>query len=200
MFAWGGPGIMANNTVSYANDCHQRQPLQWHPVPEQHRDPFGSGVHTDNSGDAGGVADLIQGNNVDCTGTPGAYGVWVFVPYIAPTVNNNTVTNCDVGLSAWGQGAAVTTQFTNNTVTGNLAVGGVGAYITTELISWGYTDVSVNFSGNVITNYETGVYLTADQQVWNPPYVAKTINATFHSNQINGNTNGRIKARPAPYF
>ena len=116
MFAWGGPGTMANNTVSYANDAisaNHSNGIQFLNNTVTHS---GSGIHTDNSGDAGGVADLIQGNSVDCTDTPGEnYGVWVFVPYIGATYNNNTVTNCEIGFSAWGTGAAVTTQFTNNT-------------------------------------------------------------------------------------
>jgi hypothetical protein len=200
MFAWGGPGIMANNTVSNANDAISANHSNGIQFLNNIVTLSGSGIHTDNSGDAGGVADLIQGNNVDCTGKPGAYGIWVFVPYIAPTVNNNIVTNCSVGLSAWGQGAAVTTQFTNNTVTGDLSHESVGAYITTDLISWGYSDVSVNFSGNVFTNFETGVYLTADQQTWNTyPFTAQTINATFHLNQISGNTKGADKGTTGTY-
>ena len=201
MFAYGGgPGIMANNAVSYANDAisaNHSKGIQFLNNIVTHSS---SGIHTDNSGDGGGVADLIQGNNVDCTGTPDAYGIFVFVPYVAPTVNNNTITSCAYGLSAWGTGAAVTTQFTNNTVTGNLAPGGVGVYITTDEISWGYSDVSVNFSGNVIAGYATGVHLTADQQLWNTyPYVAKTVNATFHLNQIDGNTTGVTKGTAGTY-
>ena len=133
----------------------------------------------------GSVADLIQGNSVDCTGVAAAYGIWSFVPYVAPTFNNNTVTNCAIGLSAWGQGAAVTTQFTNNIVTGDSSVESVGAYITTDLIGYGYTDVSVNFTGNTITGFETGLFFTADQQSWNlEPYLEKTINATFTNNRL----------------
>lgn len=191
MFAWGGPGTMANNTVSYANDgiaANHSNGIQFLNNTVTHS---GSGVHTDNSGDGGGVADLIQGNTVsDCS--TGGYGVWTFVPYLAPVIENNTITNCAVGLSAWGQGAPVTHQFINNTVNGPAReTGSVGVYITTDLISWGYTDISVNFTGNVITNNETGVYMTADPQSWNPdPYEAKTITATFHENQIFGNTYG----------
>jgi hypothetical protein len=189
MFAWGGPGAMANNTVSFANDAISANHSKGIQFLDNTVTNSLSGIHTDNAGDGGGVADLIQGNTVDCTDTPGAYGVWTFVPYIAPTVNDNTVTNCDVSLSAWGQGAAVTHQFTNNNVSNTLAAGSVGAYITTDLISFGYTDISVNFTGNVITGFETGLYFTADQQSWNPqPYEAKTITAAFHLNQISGNT------------
>ena len=201
MFAWYGPGTMANNTVSYANDAISANHSNGIQFLDNIVTHSSSGVHTDNSGDGGGVADLIQGNNVECTGTSGAYGIWVFVPYIAPTVNNNTVTNCDYGLSAWGTGAAVTTQFTNNTVTGNLATGGVGAYITTDMAYYGYSDVNVNFSGNVITNYEKGVFLDANMQTWEPdPYVAKTINSTFHSNQISGNTSGADMGTTGTYI
>ena len=194
MFAWVGPGSMSGNKVSYANDAisanHSRG-IQFVGNTVTHS---GSGVHTDNAGDSGGTADLIQGNDVsDCL--PEGYGVWTFVPYIAPTVDSNTVTNCEIGLSAWGQGAAVTPQFTNNTVTGPAqAAESVGAYITTDLISWGYSDVSVEFTGNVITGFETGIQLTADQQSWNPyPYEPKTITAAFHLNQIYGNTSAAEK-------
>jgi hypothetical protein len=200
MFAWYGPGIMKDNTVSYANDAisanHSRG-IQFLNNTVTHS---GSGVHTDNAGDGGGTADLIDGNVVsDCT--PGGYGVWVFVPYIAPTVNNNTVTNCSVGLSAWGQGAAVTTAFTNNTVNGPAGeAGSVGVYLTTDLISWGYTDLSVSFSGNFISGNETGIYLTADAQSWNPvPYEAKTITSTFSKNSISGNTKGLDKGTAGTY-
>ena len=203
MFAWYGPGTMANNTVSYANDAisaNHSNGIQFLNNTVTHS---GSGIHTDNSGDAGGVADLIQGNNVDCTDTPAEnYGVWVFVPYIGPTYDNNTVTNCEIGFSAWGTGAAVTTQFTNNTLTGPAkATDSVGAYITSSMAGWGYSDVSVNFSGNVITNYETGVFLTANETTWDPgPYAAKTITATLHQNQIYGNTKGAEKDSDGTYI
>src|SRR6185503_17519830 len=76
-----------------------------------------SGVHTDNAGDGGGVPDLLQGNVV-VNGTPGAYGVWVFAPYLAPVVHANAVSGCAVGLASAGQGVAVTPVFSANTVAG----------------------------------------------------------------------------------
>lgn len=196
IFAWGGPGIIESNDVSYANDGISANHSSGIQFLNNTVTYSGSGIHTDNSGDAGGVADLIQGNTVNCTGVSGAYGIWTFVPYIAPTVNNNTITNCDIGLSAWagrfGVGPIVTTQFTNNYVAGNMAVGGVGAFITTSAAGYGYTDVYVNFTGNTITNYETGVYLDAGQQSWetSPDYLTKIVHATFNMNRIFGNTTG----------
>ena len=160
----------------------------------------GSGIHTDNAGSGGGAADLIQGNSVGACAASG-YGIWVFVPYIAPTVDKNTINDCEIGLSAWGQGAVVTTQFTNNVVDGPAsAANSVGVYITTDWISWGYSDVSVSFSGNTITDYETGLFFTADAQIWNPdPWVAKTIDATFLDNSIAGNTDGADKGTTGTY-
>jgi hypothetical protein len=199
IFAWYGPGIMANNTVSYANDAisaNHSKGIQFLNNTVTHS---GSGVHTDNAGDGGGFADLIQGNTISDCNTDG-YGIFVFVPYIAPTVNNNTITNCAVGLSAWGQGLPVTTQFKNNTVTGNMATGSAGAYITTDQIGYSYNDVSVNFSGNVITGFETGIYLTADAQSWTPGWISKTVTATFHLNQIYGNTSAAEKGTTGTYM
>jgi hypothetical protein len=196
MFAYGGgPGIMANNTISYTNDAissNHSKGIQFLNNAVTHSM---SGIHTDNAGDGGGVADLIQGNTVDCTGMTGAYGIWTFVPYIAPTVNNNTIINCNPGLSAWAQGAAVVPQFTNNTVTGDNSTGSTGIYITTDLISWGYSDISVNFTGNTITGFNYGIELEAGHHSWNPEtYVAHTINATFSNNFISGNTLGLVEA------
>jgi hypothetical protein len=190
IFAWYGPGTMANNTVSYANDAisaNHSKGIQFLNNTVTHS---GSGVHTDNAGDSSGsVADLIQGNTVSDCATDG-YGVWVFVPYIAPSVTENTVTGCAVGLSAWGQGAAVNTVFSKNVVNGPAkAAGSVGVYITTDLISWGYRDITVTFQNNVISNNETGIYFTADPQTWNSdPYTSQTITATFANNDLSGNT------------
>jgi nitrous oxidase accessory protein NosD len=200
MFAWYGPGIMSGNKVSYANDALSANHSRGIQFVDNTVTHSGSGVHTDNAGDGGGTPDLIQSNHVsDCL--PHGYGVWTFVPYIAPTVEGNTVTNCEIGLSVWGQGTAVAPQFTNNTVTGPArAAGSVGVYITTDLISWGYSDVSVNVTGNVVTGFETGIQVTADKQSRNPyPYQPKTITAAFHLNQIDGNTFAAAKGRKGTY-
>ena len=98
IMSWQGTGVIANNTVSYANDAIAANHSAGIQFLNNTVTNSGSGVHTDNAGDGGGTADLIQGNSVsDCT-TDG-YGVWVFVSYIAPTGDNNTITNCSIGLS-----------------------------------------------------------------------------------------------------
>ncbi len=182
MFAYGGPGIFRYNTVDHASDAISANHSKGIQFLYNTVSNSQNGVHTDNAGDGGGVADLIRGNMIsNCTGTlpDGNYGIFVFVPYIAPTVDQNTITNCAQGLSAFGQGAAVTTTFTNNTVTGP---GATGAFITTDQLGWGSNSVSVSFSGNVISAFTTGVQLTADS--------TRTNTTTFHCNQISGNAAG----------
>jgi pectin methylesterase-like acyl-CoA thioesterase len=194
IFNSGGAGTFANNSVAYANDAISANHSRGTQFLDNTITNSGSGIHTDNAGDGGGVPDLIQGNTVsDCT--PDGYGVWVFVPYLAPSVIGNTVNDCSVGLSAWGQGAEVTPLFTNNVVDGpTKAPGSVGVYITTDWISYGYSDISVSLSGNIITDNETGIQLTADQAAWNPePYEEHTITVLFNNNSIAGNTEGVIK-------
>lgn len=188
MFAWYGPGTMASNTVSRCNDAISANHSRGIQFLDNVVTQSGSGIHTDNAGDGGGTPDLIRGNTVSDS-TPGGYGIWTFVPYLAPTVEENVVTSCDVGLSAWGQGAAVDHVYRRNTVTGpSRAPGSVGVYITTDLISWGYADISVDFRNNAVTGFETGVVLTADPQFWNPyPWVDRAANAVFFDNGIAGN-------------
>jgi parallel beta-helix repeat protein len=193
MFAWYGPGTFAYNTVTYCNDAISANHSKGIQFLHNTVTDSGSGIHTDNAGDGGGVADLIRWN--DISNGVGGYGIFTFVPYLAPTVEDNTITNCDVGLSAWGQGAAVTPVFQRNTVKliapRYRAAGSVGAYITTDLISYGYTDVSADFQDNTISGYETGIYLTADPQSWNPEtYVPHAINATFFNNSVYDNATG----------
>jgi hypothetical protein len=200
IFAFGGTGTIESNTVTDANDAIAANWSDGIQFLNNVVSQSGSGIHTDNAGEfASDTPDLIEGNTISNCKADG-YGIFVFVPYMGPVVNNNTITGCAVGLSAWGQAQPVTTQFTNNTVTGpNKAVDSVGAYITTDRIGYGYSDVSVIFSNNIITNFETGVTLTADAQTWTPGWVSRTINATFHLNQIFGNTHGMTEGTTGAY-
>ncbi|HLZ72860.1 MAG TPA: NosD domain-containing protein [Dehalococcoidia bacterium] len=119
----------------------------------------GSGVHTDNAGGGGpSVADLIQDNTVkDCT--PGGYGVWSFVSYVAPVFENNTVGNCDIGLAAYGTQQPVTPAFYDNTVNGSGAANTVGALLTTDTLGFGDLPLSAFLAGNTIARVGTGVHL-----------------------------------------
>ncbi|MHC1739937.1 MAG: right-handed parallel beta-helix repeat-containing protein [Anaerolineaceae bacterium] len=188
IFAWGGPGTIANNTVSYANDAISANHSKGIQFLNNTITNSQSGVHSDNSGDGGGTPDLISGNSVSDCMTNG-YGIWTFANYNPITVENNTVSGCSIGYSAWGTATTSIVQFNNNIATGpTVPAGSVGIYVTTDLISYGYYDVYANFNNNQISGFENGVYLAAESQSWNQPWVAKTIHSTFFHNQILGST------------
>ena len=184
MFNTGGSGTFANDTVSLTPDAINSNHSKGTQVLDNVVSDSGSGVHTDNAGDGGGTADRISGNTVsNCTpgGPPSAVGIWTFVPYIAPTVTNNTVTNCAIGLGAFGQGnTAGTTSFTGNRVNGGGA--GIGAYISGEDLGYGLFAVSATLTGNTFVDGATGV-----QVVEVSGYPAS---AVVHYNVIAGNAIG----------
>ena len=182
MFNFGGAGAFTNNNVSNTNDGIASNHSSGTQFLNNTVTNSGSGVHTDNAGDGGGVADLIKDNIV----TNSTYGVWVFVPYIAPTLQTNTITNVDVGLAAFGQGAAVTTNFIGNIVDGQNKPGSTGAYVTTDQLGFGFGDSSASFTGNRVVNNVDGFYLDA--------VLGGTVNVTAATNCIAGNTNSGMTA------
>ncbi len=201
MFAWGGPGIMQNNTVSDANDAISANHSNGIQFLNNTITNSQSGVHTDNSGDGGGVADVISGNTVsDCTSS--GYGIWTFVNYLPVTVQNNTVTNCALPYSIWGSHGTNAVQFSNNTATAPTdATGSVGMYVTTDMAGYGYSDVSAQISGNHFEGFENGIYMDAAQQSWETgPYTEKSITATFFHNQIVGSTLMQADTSAAGHF
>ena len=118
MFNFGGSGTFENNTVSNANDAISSNWSLGTDYLNNVVTSSGSGVHTDNNGGFGGVADLIQGNSVSACKTDG-YGIWTFAEYRDPTVTQNTVTGCAVGLAAAGSGSGThVTTFSDNVVDG----------------------------------------------------------------------------------
>jgi hypothetical protein len=163
MFAYGASGTMANNTVFYANDAISANWSRGIQFLDNTVSNSGSGVHTDNNGGFGGVADLIQGNDVSLGGG-NSYGVWVFFPYLNPTVHLNTVSGQDVGLFAWGGSGGMGT-FSDNTVDGTGKPGGIGIYVTSGTDAWGswQANVSASFSGNAVSNTAFGWILETDE-------------------------------------
>ncbi len=182
MFNWVGSGVMSDNSVSGANDAIAANHSSGTQFLRNTVTNSGSGVHTDNAGDGGGVADLIKDNVV----TNSTYGVWVFVPHIAPTLQSNTITNVDVGLAAFGQGAPVTSSFIGNTVDGQLKPGSTGAYVTTDQLGYGFANSAASFTGNRVVNNVDGFYFDAS--------LGGVVNVTAAQNCIVGNTNSGMTA------
>lgn len=203
MFNFGGSGVMARNRVMYANDAIASNWSSGVRFLDNEVTHSGSGVHTDNAGGFGPLApaDLIRGNSVEHCMTDG-YGIWVFVPYIAPAVEDNEVEGCSVGLAVFGQGVSVTTQFTDNWLDGEGASssdpsGSLGVLVSTDILSYGSTDVSASFTNNVIRHFNTGVYVEQHCELFASYFpgdcpVASPTQATavLHNNVIKGNNTG----------
>ncbi len=191
IFNFGGSGLIQRDTVSDCLDAIAANHSKGTQFLDNIVTGSGSGVHSDNSGDAGGVADLIQGNNVS-NSTLYGYGIWVFVPYIAPTFNNNSVTNVDVGMGSFAGafGPTVTPVFTNNTIDGQNKPGSTGFYITNTTWYYGLTNVATTFTNNIIKNNVDGVYIESGS--------GYTVTFTATSNAIQSNTGTGVLTGAVP--
>lgn len=162
IFNYGGSGVIERDTVSECSDAIAANHSKGTSFLDNVVTNSGSGVHTDNAGDAGGTPDLIDGNSVS-NSTAGGYGVWVFVPYIAPTVQNNTVTNVDVGMGTFGgafsPSPTVTVVFMNNTVDGANKANSIGFYATNSTFYWGVTSIAATLTGVHLFDNDCGMYI-----------------------------------------
>jgi hypothetical protein len=187
MFNHSGSGIMAYNTVTGCNDAISSNYSKGVQFLNNVITNCNSGVHTDNAGYGSGTADLIFGNQISNSPIHG-YGIFVFAPYIAPVVQENTITNVDVGLTCAGTYSVtpLTIQFKNNTVNGTGKANSVGIYVTTEI--WGYASGNVwaEFTDNFITNNIDGSYIVAE--------AGFTSSLKCFDNDFGGNTNSNYYA------
>lgn len=179
IFNFGGSGIIANNVISDTNDSVAANWSRGTQMLNNQVYNSSSGVHTDNNGGSGGVADMLQGNTVQNCKAAG-YGVWVFAPYRNVLVDNNTVNNCEVGLALAGsQAAAVRPTFSNNMVMGSGAANTIGVYVTTSLFGFGSNNVDGFFTANNISSVDDGFYLEID--------AAYTLNAEIRDGSMSTN-------------
>jgi len=196
MFAFGGSGAMSHNKVSNANDAISAN----HSTGTQFLDntitKSGSGVHTDNNGDSGGSADLIEGNKISECNSNG-YGIFVFVPYVSATVKANRVKGCYIGIAAFG--GAVAGQgptFAENKIDGSGAsttdpAGSYGAYVTTDQLGFEFGDVNVTLTHNSFMHSATGLLVTQTSPTPGQPAGGQaTVDASgnvFHTNGTGAN-------------
>ena len=113
----------------------------------------------------------------DCTAN--GFGVWVFVPWVAPHVRRNTVTACSVGLALFGQGAAGPTRFDDNRVRGHGGGDTVGALVTTDLGVFGAANADAELRGNLITH--TGTGLLVEETAGNTAAAVAECNTLSHN-------------------
>lgn len=196
IFNFGGSGLIAGNRVSHANDAISSNWSTGTQYSDNVVTHSTSGIHTDNNGGSGGVADTIEGNTVRSCTTDG-YGIWVFAPYVSATIESNQVEGCAVGLAAFGsQVAGQGPLFKANDVQGDNATttdptGTYGAYVSTDLLGYGFANVNVTFVGNSFQNFGTGLLTTQTRAFFGGlPTGQATTTATgnsIHDNKVGAN-------------
>jgi nitrous oxidase accessory protein NosD len=196
MFAFGGSGTMSHNRVTSANDAISANHSTGTQFLDNKITKSGSGVHTDNNGDSGGSADVIEGNKIsECTSN--GYGIFVFVPYLSATVKANKVKGCYIGIAVFG--GAVAGQgptLSDNKVDGSGALttdpaGSYGAYVTTDQLGFEFGDVNATLTGNSFMHSGTGLLVTQTSPTPGQPSGGQaTVTAsgnTFHTNGTGAN-------------
>ncbi len=193
MFAFESSGEMVANKVSETNDALSSNWSKGIKFIGNKVTKSLSGIHTDNGGAYGGPADLIEGNKVsECPAN--AYGIWVFVPYVSATIKNNKIKGCAVGLAVFG--GAVAGQgptFEGNKVDGAGASTTepptVGAYITTDQLSFEFGNVTAMLTSNSISGFGDGLVVTQSTPTLGDKAGGQA-SVTAHNNIIKGNTLG----------
>lgn len=160
IFAFGATGEIAGNHVSLANDAISVNQSRGVKITGNTVEQSGSGVHVDNTSPVGRgiLLDLVESNTVESC-TPGGFGVWLLHPEGNVVVNNNTVSQCDVGLALFGGGSDGQVIFSANALTGTGAANGAGIYVTTDTFVWGHFDTEAHFMANDVSGFETGAFL-----------------------------------------
>lgn len=160
IFAYGASGAITSNEVSLANDAISANHSRGIKITGNIVGQSGSGIHIDNNAAPapGVLLDLIEANTViDCA--PGGFGVWLLHPGGSAVINDNVVSDCDVGLALFGGGATGSITYSANTVTGIGAAGSSGILVTTDALGFGHFDTEAFFIANVVTGFETGAYI-----------------------------------------
>ncbi|HRQ32955.1 MAG TPA: right-handed parallel beta-helix repeat-containing protein, partial [Anaerolineales bacterium] len=158
IFNWSSSGSITNNQVTQVNDGIAANYSQGMQVLNNTVSDMNTGIHTDNSGGA----DTISGNTIS-NGRANSYGVFVFAPYEPISVTNNTISGVATGLTLAGNGwgdSLNTVTFSDNQVA--VSAGGVGAYVTTDVWGFFFSDASAVFNDNVISGGDYGFYFESN--------------------------------------
>lgn len=156
VFYYTSGGIVEGNTIDETGDGIAANWSTGTQILNNTISNMGTGIHTDNTQ----ASDLISGNTIS-DGLSNSYGIFVFAPYAPVSVTGNTITNVDIGLTVSGNGwgdSLNTITFEDNKVTTNV----MGAYVTTDVWWYFFSDVSAEFNNNVFTGGDYGFYLESN--------------------------------------
>jgi len=164
MMNFGGSGIFANNYVENVNGGIVSNWSTGTSYLNNHVVNASDGIHTDNNYGSG---DLIKNNLIENS----SWCIFTFAPFVPITVENNTVFQCDIGLTAASsQTSDGSTTFINNTVDGNNKAGSIAGYATTEAWWYFYKDVFAYFYDNKFLNTDMGVVFENTQSPYTPGF------------------------------
>ena len=189
VFNFGGTGTFKNDSVTEASDAISANWSEGTTFANNLIKASASGIHTDNNGGAGGVADTITNNTVRSCPKDG-YGIWVFAPYVSAMVSHNTVKSCYVGLGTYGsQATGQGPTFSGNNVLGTGATtsdpnGTYGAYLTTDMLGFGCADVNATLTGNTFQHFTTGLFVTQSTPTAGDSPCSFQATVTAHSNAV----------------
>lgn len=153
IFGYTSGGVIDNNQISNVGDGIALNWSKGTQITNNTVTNAGTGIHTDNTNGA----DVISGNTIT-NGKPDSYGIFVFAPYEQVTVNNNNISNVDIGLTLSGNGFGDDLNeiiFDGNTVAANVA----GGYVTSDVWWYFKSDVKALFSNNTISGGQYGFLL-----------------------------------------
>jgi hypothetical protein len=173
IFNYGGSGVIAVNQISFTPDAIATNHSYGTNIHDNVITHSGTGIHSDNNGDGvGALADSIHDNHISLGSGTGSSGIFVFVPYVNVSVSNNTISDVDTGLAAYG-GQGGTASFSGNIVSVN--DGGTGALITRDTLGFGLMPVSASLTNNQFSGGDVGIEL-----------LSLTISPTISGNTIDG--------------
>ena len=193
MFNFEGTGVMSHNKVVSANDAISANWSKGTQFLDNKVSKSGSGIHTDNNGGSGGTTDSISGNKIsECT--KDGYGIFVFAPYVSANVDSTrsrVATSGSPRSAARRRAKGRRSRATRSTaqaprpVTSN---GTYGAYLTTDLLGFGFGDVNATLSGNSFEHSGTGVFVTqntpTEGQSEGGQATVTASNNTIHANGV----------------
>jgi hypothetical protein len=193
MFAFDSSGVFSSNKVTKANDAISANWSTGIQFIGNTITASASGIHTDNNGGFGGTADLIKDNKVSACETNG-YGIFVFAPFVSATVESNSIKGCAVGIAAFGsQVSGQGPKFVKNLANGHGAAATeptYGAYLTTDLLGFGFGDLTVTLEGNTFTHFATGMLVTQTKPTEGQPAGGQATVTATPANQFTLDSTG----------
>jgi hypothetical protein len=167
VFDFGGSGEITDDTITNVGDAIAANWSRGLKIEGNKIRKAAAGIHTDNNGGFGGVADVIKGNEVlDCTNN--GYGIFTFASRVAtPTVEANKVSGCDVAFAAFGSEGVVGTDvsFVDNRADGAGAAttepeGPTAMYLSTSLLGYGTGPMTASVTGNRFEKFANGLVVS----------------------------------------